>query len=125
MPPSLQDQGVWLWHHRLYWWLSLVPLVWAPIAFGYGEETMQRATLAYWGAWLPAFLLRRRFPRLSLGAHLGVAVGTALYTLVLFPQGGSGRWWGRGGGSPWPPSWPWGSTPWGLTWGGQGAGWGF
>lgn len=87
---------------RLYWRLALIPLVWIPVVVLYGGQVMYAATLLYWLSLPVAYLLARAtgMGRLAVALHLGVALFTALMSLVAPPaavvRGLSGEDWRLG-----------------------------
>ncbi|GAB5602551.1 hypothetical protein FJNA_10760 [Thermus sp. FJN-A] len=84
----VQSAGVWPTLCHLYWRLALVPAVWLPVVFLYGGAVMVWSTVLYWTGLLLAYAWGRRTgrERLAVALHLGVAVFTALLTLVGPPE---------------------------------------
>ncbi|SDE73817.1 diguanylate cyclase (GGDEF) domain-containing protein [Thermus arciformis] len=85
MSPS---PGLWPTLGRLYWRLAWVPAVWLPVVFLYGGAVMVWSTLLYWTALPLAYAWGKRTgrERLAVALHLGVAVFTALLSLVAPPE---------------------------------------
>ncbi|TBH21008.1 GGDEF domain-containing protein [Thermus thermamylovorans] len=84
-----QDPEIWPALGRLYWRLALLPAVWFPVVVLYGGPVMLGATLLYWASLPVTYGLARLTgrERLAVSLHLGVAVFTALWSLVSPPEG--------------------------------------
>ncbi|MDM7323675.1 MAG: GGDEF domain-containing protein [Thermus sp.] len=87
---------------RLYWRLALVPAAWFPVVVLYGDRVMYWATGLYWLSLLATHTLGKVTgqERLAVSFHLGVALFTALMSLVAPPEtvvrGLSGEDWRLG-----------------------------